>query len=59
MTNPSEGGSYRREEDGSLTRLNDVTAPAISESETSIEEAQTETSVEDTDVVDSGKKGKA
>jgi hypothetical protein len=59
MTNPQMGGSYRREEDGSLTRLNDVAAPAISESETSVEEAQAETSVEETDTADNGKKGKA
>ncbi|MGV1769320.1 hypothetical protein ACQZ6B_04005 [Agrobacterium vitis] len=56
MTNPHEGGSYRRNADGSLTRI-DIDAPAAVEVETPATEPTTET----TDAVDetSAKKGKA
>lgn len=56
---PSEGGSYRREKDGSLTRLDDAAAPVASESETPADAVQTETSPDENDTTDSGKKGKA
>lgn len=55
---PSEGGSYLREKDGSLTRINDQSeAPA--ELRASAETPQTETSPDEIDDADSGKKGKS
>ncbi|NSZ48448.1 hypothetical protein G6L63_11060 [Agrobacterium vitis] len=56
MTNPQTGGSYRREQDGTLTRI-EANAPVTVESETTVAEPTTETSdaVEET----SAKKGKA
>jgi hypothetical protein len=55
---PTEGGSYLREKDGSLTRINDQSeAPA--ELQASAETTQTETSSDEIDDADSGKKGKA
>ncbi|MUZ73339.1 hypothetical protein GOZ90_11665 [Agrobacterium vitis] len=56
MTNPHEGGSYRRNADGSLTRI-DTDAPAAVEVETPATEPTTETS--DAGEETSAKKGKA
>ncbi|MGV2132774.1 hypothetical protein GOZ83_05255 [Agrobacterium vitis] len=56
MTNPHEGGSYRRNADGSLTRI-EADATAAVESETPVAEPTTETP--DAGDETSAKKGKA
>jgi hypothetical protein len=55
---PTEGGSYLREKDGSLTRI-DGLPEALLEPQASLDVTQTETSFDEIDDADSGKKGKA
>lgn len=56
MTNPHEGGSYRRNPDGSLSRV-DADAPVAVDQKTPAAEPITETA--DVDDETSAKKGKA
>lgn len=73
MTNPQMGGSYIREKDGSLTQIDAPPTPltvatdpmgAFADVRKRIlgvpaEQSPTETSVEETDTAETGKKGKA